>query len=74
MTQNTLAKEPFSFASGPRPSRRPERISPALLRRMSARLALETMQIERGAKKAMQEVWEESAHSFSLSSFTPHVA
>jgi|GEM_PF-1770932 len=66
MLQNTLTRESFSFASGPRPSRRPERISPALLRRMSARLAVETMQIEREAQKALHEVWDEPTHSRTL--------
>jgi len=63
MLQTTLTRESFSFASGPRPSRRPERISPASLRRMAARLAVETMQIEREAQKALHEVWDEPAHS-----------
>jgi hypothetical protein len=70
MLQNTLTREPFSFASGPRLSRRPERISPALVRRMAARLALETRQIEREAQEAMHEVWDEPAHSQTLSFFT----
>ncbi|HCB13268.1 MAG TPA: hypothetical protein DEP36_06830 [Gammaproteobacteria bacterium] len=70
MPQNTLAREPFSFASGPRSSRQPERINPALLRRMAARMALEARQIERVAQEAMKEVWDESTHLSSLSSFT----
>lgn len=74
MPQNMLDREPFSFASSPRPSRQPERINPALVRRMAARMALEARQIERIAQEAMREVWEESAPSHALSSLTAHMA
>jgi len=59
MHQNTLDRELFSFASGPQSSHPAERINPALIRRMAARLALEARQIERVAQEAMREVWDE---------------
>lgn len=74
MPQNMLNREPFASASGPWSSRQPERINPALVRRMAARMALEARQIERVAREAMREVWEESTHSHSLSSLTARVA
>lgn len=74
MPQNMLDRDPFSYASGPWLSRQPERINPALVRRMAARMALEARQIERVAREATREVWEESAHSRSRSSFTAHMA
>ncbi|MCP5158929.1 MAG: hypothetical protein H6974_01220 [Gammaproteobacteria bacterium] len=74
MRQHTLAREPLSFAKGAQSARLPERINPAFVRRMAARLALEARQIECVAHEAMREVWDESAHSHSLSSLTAHVA
>ena len=74
MPQNMLDRDPFSYASSPWSSRQPERIDPALVRRMAARMALEARQIERVAREAMREVWEESARSRSLSPLTAHVA
>ena len=70
MHQDTLAREPLFFATGTLPSRRPERISLALVRNMAARMALETMQIERVAQEAMREFWEESAHPHKFPSLT----
>lgn len=70
MHQDTLAREPFSFATGPRPSRQPERFNPAFVQRMAARMAIEARQMERVAKEAMHEVWDEPAHSQTLSFFT----
>ena len=72
MHQHTQTRAPFSFATNPRTSRRPERISPALIRRMAARMALEARQIEQVAQEAMREVWEESAHTHPLSSLPAH--
>jgi len=74
MHQSTLAREPLFFATGPRPCRQPERINPALVRRMAARMALEARQIERVAQQAMREVWEESAHPHQISPLTAHAA
>lgn len=70
MHQDTLDRELFSFTSSPLPSHQPERITPAFIRRMAARMALETRKIERVAQEAMHEVWEESTHSHPLSSLT----
>ncbi len=61
MLQNTLTRESFSFASGPQPSHPAERITPTLVRRMAARLALEARQIERVAQEAMREAWDEGS-------------
>ena len=74
MPYHTLDRESCFFAKTFRSSRPPERINPALIRRMAARLALEAWRIERAPQEAMREVWEEPEHSFSFSSFTPHVA
>lgn len=74
MYQNTLTRESWFLATGPRPSRPPERISPAFVRRMAARMALEARQIERVAQEAMREVWEEPVQSRQLSSLTAHTA
>lgn len=54
-----LTIEPGYFAAGPRFRRLPERINPALIQRMAARMALEARRIDRIAQEAMPEVWEE---------------
>ncbi len=70
MHQDTLDRELFSFTSDPLPSHQPEPITPAFVRHMAARMALETRKIERVAQEAMHEVWEESAHYHPLAALT----
>ena len=68
MYDSLLATESGFFTAGPRPRRRrPERITPACVRRMAARLSLEAMQIDKIARDAAQEVWEEPTQPASLS-------
>ena len=59
MNDDSLAGDPVA-RSGTWPSLRSESHHPAFVRRMAARLALEAMRIEKTARIAAHEVWEES--------------
>jgi hypothetical protein len=59
MNDHSLAGDPVA-RSGTWLSLRSESHPPAFVRRMAARLALEAMRIEKTARVAAHEVWEES--------------
>jgi hypothetical protein len=65
MNDDSLAGDPVA-RSGTWPSLRSESHPPAFVRRMAARLALEAMQIEKTARVAAHEVWEESTQPHRL--------
>ena len=65
MNDNSLAGDPVA-RSGTWPSLRSESHHPAFVRRMAARLALEAMRIEKTARVAAHEVWEESTRPHRL--------
>lgn len=62
-----LTIEPGYFAAGLRFRRLPERMNPAFVRRMAARMVLEARRIDRIAQEAMPEVWEESVRPAAFS-------